>query len=710
MDLNELVNEYQKGTEQAFDDIYKKTVYIVKAAVLIDITNKDIVKSLVNKIYDIFKKDKDLYNSDSFEKYIYDLARKETKDYLNENEIKEKNDSNIQYVIDNLNQDREIYLLKCFNLSFKQISLFLDMNIEDVKTKYKEAKNSLENRSFLFEYKIGSLFNKEYLDNKERRKSLSAKLTPLYVISAVVLIVISIFVLNTIDVARYNSTYIKNLALYDNTDYRELETISKKEYDKYYNFSIKYSMWDALKRGYPALAFEGVNPFQDRKDSEPYLYQKNEDLWFFADEEETISTSVFDGNYYYYADNGCLKIYNVSGSLIYSSSEFIVDKTKLLVNNDKIIIYSGGKSLIESLRILSFDGKTVSELYSINNTLMDIKMISNKLYFVYYAKKSDKSLDIPVYYDKVSECYVEYHINCVDLSSKEFDKKEICLISSAYADVKIDDTHILIANDTLPDIARLFLSNDYEIKTFISVFDLDLNPVGVFKMLGNNYNEHGLCVNDNNLWILKNDSSLVVFDLDKKELIKEYKDIIENKGLRLAKFINDKLYVVTYGYSIMKDLFTVQYSDFSEIIIQLDPLNPTKTINDASFHSMIKKFTQNGEEYLFCGDKIEGKYVYSILKNDKNRTPVGNQLELEKGNTENCIDRNYVGCGYKDGYFYVSALADFNKTIIYKIDVTKENPIEKKVEVDTLDLAKGFFVDGKFYIANDEKLVCIELD
>ena len=164
MNLEKLVKEYQDGCDSCFDAIYKETLPLVRAAILNYITERETVLDLIQDTYLVFIEKRNSYSAKSFQNWIYTIAKNKALDYLKKKkEILLDDDSNlhdesispcIRFVLNHLDEDkREIFLLKVLvGYSTKKVSLYLNIDINEVNKLYYEAKEIL--RKELKDYEI----------------------------------------------------------------------------------------------------------------------------------------------------------------------------------------------------------------------------------------------------------------------------------------------------------------------------------------------------------------------------------------------------------------------------------------------------------------------------------------------------------------------------------------------------------------------------
>ena len=157
MGINELAILYKNGDKKVFEELYKKTLPIVRAAIFSYIKDpedaKDLVQTVFLKVHENIKN----YEKGSFENWIYTLAkntsidfiRKHKEELIDEVDNISSNDSinpYLRFALNHLSTDeKNIFLMKVLlNASTKTLTKIFNMTPYDINKIYKEAKLKLK--------------------------------------------------------------------------------------------------------------------------------------------------------------------------------------------------------------------------------------------------------------------------------------------------------------------------------------------------------------------------------------------------------------------------------------------------------------------------------------------------------------------------------------------------------------------------------------
>lgn len=156
MDLNFLANEFKKGNKDAFDKLYEKSLPIVKAAIFSYLKDKEDAKDLIQVIYLKVSNNISSFESNSFENWIYTIAKNTTLDFLKKKKEErleevdfisdEIKNPNLHFAISKLdNLHKDIFLAKVLiNTSTKNLAKIFNLSPYEVNKIYKEAKEILK--------------------------------------------------------------------------------------------------------------------------------------------------------------------------------------------------------------------------------------------------------------------------------------------------------------------------------------------------------------------------------------------------------------------------------------------------------------------------------------------------------------------------------------------------------------------------------------
>ena len=239
-----------------------------------------------------------------------------------------------------------------------------------------------------------------------------------------------------------------------------------------------------------------------------------------------------------------------------------------------------------------------------------------------------------------------------------------------------------------------------------SIFDTNLNPICVFKAIGEIINSYAIDIKDDKLRVVTTKvtyekekyNNLVIFDIKEK---KRLSIIDENLGegyesVKSVRFEGDKCFVVTYRKT--DPLYEIDLSDMNNPVI-------IDTYKAPGFSGYLHYLTINGNDYVLGLGYINTYNAkISLYKDEGTNIQIGEDYIIEdpiiisnphayriiKSEEDSCI---YLGLPYSKTSY-----------IIYKIDVLTGNvSIHKEYVVD--DYTRSFIIDSVIYIPTTEKLI-----
>lgn len=571
-----------------------------------------------------------------------------------------------------------------------------------------------------FKRNLKKEFNENYEENNKKKKiSIWIKFIPAYV----ALILGFAIVIDRVSTDVYNKKYDDRITYYDDINYRPLEKISKKDYLDMATYNPRESFFESLLTGTRDYNGANIEPESDGVNIEPENYPgwgmsipSNDTHFETNNQEEGIieaDIAKFDGKYCYYVSDNYLYIYDLNGTQV--TKQFIFDDiiysrtVNLQIYQNKIIVMT-----YRDVCIYLFENNSLIKLMTLESFFEDeSRIIDNYLYVVqykYYIEEED--LEDTLYSDMVSNCSRFYKIYKINLDTME--SKSIVGTASNISTLYMSDTHIVITSGQ-------YLFSVTKGMCLCSVFDLDLNPVGVFVVEGNVLDQYSIDVYDNTLRVVSTyrggglvRNELTIFDLKDCVLLSNiYEGIgLTNESVKSATFTDTTCYIVTY----------YQTDPLYEIDIT-DPKNPiiVDALKAPGFSSYLKTFSIGGVEYVFGAGIINGSYKYSIFKNDETNTQVGKDYILEEKITivekngssyeyyksaNSCsIDPHAMFFYIKDDILYFGVPFNFEYYTLYKIDVKSENVIEEYKVIDTTTETRLFLYEGKLYLPQTDKLI-----
>ena len=570
-----------------------------------------------------------------------------------------------------------------------------------------------------FNKQLKKEFNENYNEKalveikEKKKKSIWIRLIPAYVVLGILLIFGIVLGIDQLAVNDYNNRYYHLLDAYQNASYVELNKISEKEFKELKDFTPRQSILDKIKginfnifsAGASAPVTEEVSaPDKSIIPSTDTSYDTNNQ------ERNVIEADIakFDGKYCYYVYDSSLVIYDLDGNMLvkeYLEFEIgtrrLVDDVKLQIYKDLIIAYD---SRVLYLLRFNEENHTLKEEACVNNTIVETRVLSNQL-FVISNHPSNEELDFNnLYYDGLSSSNYIYCLTKYDLDTLL--KKEIEFIGSYGSICYMSEEYISISN-------YRFFSPTTRNMTLTSVFNLNLDPIGVFVAEGNVLNQYSVDIYKNELRIVSTSTRngsitniLTIFDLNELKILSVLDQGIGlyMESVKSVSFTDTTCYVVTYRQT--DPLYEIDLTD---------PKNPT--IKDAihvdGFSSYLKTFSIAGVEYVFGAGVINAKYKYSIYKNDVENTQIGKDYYVTGKDVvkniegvdyvynspaeESCITPHAMFFYVKDDILYFGAPVNRQEYTLYKIDVNAEEVISVYKSFDTTRETRLFLFEGNVY-------------
>lgn len=580
-----------------------------------------------------------------------------------------------------------------------------------------------------FNKQLKKEFNENYNEKalveikEKKKKSIWIRLIPVYAILGILLIFGIVLGIDQLAVNDYNNRYYHLSDAYQNTSYVELNKISEKEFKELKDFTPRQSILDKIKginfnifsAGASAPVTEEVSATVPDKSIIPSTdtsYDTNNQ------ERNVIEADIakFDGKYCYYVYGADLVIYDLDGNkLVDEYLDFalgtrrLVDDVKLQIYKDLIIAYD---SRVLYLLRFNEENHTLKEEACVNNAIVETRVLSNQL-FVISNHPSNEELDFNnLYYDGLSSSNYIYCLTKYDLDTLL--KKEIEFIGSYGSICYMSEEYISISN-------YRFFSPTTRNMTLTSVFNLNLDPIGVFVAEGNVLNQYSVDIYKNELRIVSTSTRngsitniLTIFDLNELKILSVLDQGIGlyMESVKSVSFTDTTCYVVTYRQT--DPLYEIDLTD---------PKNPI--IKDAihvdGFSSYLKTFSIAGVEYVFGAGVINAKYKYSIYKNDVENTQIGKDYYVTGKNVvknidgvdyvynspaeESCITPHAMFFYVKDDILYFGAPVNRQEYTLYKIDVNAEEVISVYKSFDTTRETRLFLFEGNVYLPQEDKLI-----
>lgn len=165
MNLENWVQEYKNGNQNAFDKIYKETFSLVRFAIYTYVQDKYTIEDLIQDTYMKVNERIKAYNAKNFKNWIYTIAKNTAIDYVrkkrethieNADFISSSENPYLSYVLNHLDNDkREVFLMKVLcGHTTKKIASILNLEPSTVNQYYYQAKailkKNLEEDSYEF--------------------------------------------------------------------------------------------------------------------------------------------------------------------------------------------------------------------------------------------------------------------------------------------------------------------------------------------------------------------------------------------------------------------------------------------------------------------------------------------------------------------------------------------------------------------------------
>ena len=580
-----------------------------------------------------------------------------------------------------------------------------------------------------FNKQLKKEFNENYnekalVEIKEKKKrSIWIRLIPAYAILGILLIFGIVLGIDQLAVNDYNNRYYHLSDVYQNASYVELNKISEKEFKELKDFTPRQSILDKIKginfNIFSAGASAPVTEETSVSVPDKSIIPSTDTSYDTNNQERNVieaDIAKFDGKYCYYVYGADLVIYDLDGNkLVDEYLDFalgtrrLVDDVKLQIYKDLIIAYDS-----RVLYLLRFNGEnhTLKEEACVNNAIVETRVLSNQL-FVISNHPSNEELDFNnLYYDGLSSSNYIYCLTKYDLDTLL--KKEIEFIGSYGSICYMSEEYISISN-------YRFFSPTTRNMTLTSVFNLNLDPIGVFVAEGNVLNQYSVDIYKNELRIVSTSTRngsitniLTIFDLNELKILSVLDQGIGlyMESVKSVSFTDTTCYVVTYRQT--DPLYEIDLTD---------PKNPI--IKDAihvdGFSSYLKTFSIAGVEYVFGAGVINAKYKYSIYKNDVENTQIGKDYYVTGKDVvknidgvdyvynspaeESCITPHAMFFYVKDDILYFGAPVNRQEYTLYKIDVNAEEVISVYKSFDTTRETRLFLFEGNVYLPQEDKLI-----
>lgn len=570
-----------------------------------------------------------------------------------------------------------------------------------------------------FKKSLKAEYNENIKEQKEYSKSRRVVLIPILLASLLVIIVSTIAVVNIV----VGNSSTQSLIKEDNPSNNQ-DTITIDNLDKGDNL-IKINSESDLSN-IKTNVTPSNNNYINKGDSVSIFRTR----YLISDLEESMNDknySKFDGKYFYYIYplNDHLKhqlvIYDLNSNLITSREIYYKNANnysypayyKIRVYENMVIVDSG-----LSLYIFELLNNELIIKYETYSNIANSRLIDNCYYYITYSEiKNNINNYDNLYYDGYSNGSVMYSLNKYDLKTGEI---ESCNILTTGKSTYMNDEYVVIRapfitsnNNEENQIVCTGPSTIFDFTVF-TIFNINLEPVCVFKVAGDLIKNTALDIKDNQFRVFTTtkDSSnngfnnLIIFDIKEKKRLSITENNIINGRILSVKLQGDKCIAET---------------DYSLYEIDITNINEPKVIKEykaVDIYSIFYKINCNNENYIFkIGVGVtDSNKIMSLYKDDELNTKIGEDyvMDLDSNIFSNIISHiteptSFTVFYLDDDYsIYFGSSTSTNKYSFYKIDVTNGN-ISLYKEYDVPEYTKSYIIGNKVYIPNSNGVVVADL-
>lgn len=424
---------------------------------------------------------------------------------------------------------------------------------------------------------------------------------------------------------------------------------------------------------------------------------------------DEADVSKCDGKYIYYIYNGELYVYGIENNKNICKVE--CKASELYIYKNRVV------ALGNETYIFSFSGNSLHNLATIKGgTYVNSRLIDNICYIV--LKESIKSAEIDYdscYYNNSLDPNYLYTLYKYDLDNLDYTQAQL----------------LTSFNTILYASANNFYFASYNIilnYTSISIFSVELEPLGILQVKGSILNQFSMDEFNNYFRVVSTDNkrnaeelnAIAIFDLNELKRV-GYLDNgigIARQIVKSVRFDKDKCYVVTY--------------ENKDPLYEIDCSNPNNPVIVSSYKApgysnYLHTFMIDNQEYVLgLGFTDYSNLKISIYINGENGTiQIGNDYVLseseyyEKGDYYNPMINDKAFNNHKSLFIYndstnlyVGAKIAYDSYVIFKIDVKGENTVEIykeiTIEIDYTNNTRAYLVENNIYIINLKEVVLKE--
>ena len=572
---------------------------------------------------------------------------------------------------------------------------------------------------------------------------------PLISVAAVIVAIVIAFASNALYVNNYNKMANEtNRANFS----KGTELVKINNYDEIKQDKLKYNLpmvawidsFDGIgmktakvESSFPDFQYDAEAPIETTPTSMPTVPTNEYNTNVRESGVDEADIAKCDGKYIYYLSRAneinsvSLVIYDLDGNKIVSKKivntyentnlfpysmryiyRNVIQNYNLFVCDDIIVIEANS-----FVKIFKLEDNELTTTYETTfGNLIDSRLIGDYYYF-YASCKYSKNLEYVdynnCYYNGYSIFNTSYRLYKFNLKTNEI--KAVDLIDSGSINLYMNNDYIVIASTT-------YGMEFYSYFTAYTIFDIDLNPIVVFKTCGNILNTFSMDIKDGKFRVVVSKdrfiqdsdlNALYIYDIKEKELIGSIE-----KGLGIGletvksvRFDGDKCYVVTF----------LQTDPLYEIDLS-DPTNP-KIVDEyhaPGYSSYLHPVEINNEKYLIGLGIDLNCYKLSLYKDLDENIQVGKDFYFlgdfnvnEYKSFRIFVNNDKIYFGTTFYYYHLSRFRDISTDIntendyeyrYYEIDPTSgEVAVYKQYKVG--GITRSFIINSKIYIPTLENLI-----
>ena len=568
--------------------------------------------------------------------------------------------------------------------------------------------------------KFNKLLKKEYQDTFNDEKIVIKKsshfrkiLIPIYSLVAVVTLIFVVIGIDTLVTNNHNEYVFRHWSEFDKdltqSSSKELTPINSSDELCSIIDSYKLTIQDSLLQSIGQPNIGDMAPAGTPQTTPGNMTSGTTTNTQYSNVDET-DIAKCDGNYIYYTYNNKLVIYDLLGNNV-GEKEFDGSIKSMYVYNNSIVIFYRIEGLaFDYVEIFKLNS-TLESVYKHKMNYLDSRLCDNELIICEIIKLVPEKLDYDnLYYDGYTCPSTLYEITNINLDT--LDVKKTSYTGNYNANLHMTDDYISIAS-------RVYGYEISGIYTVISVFNRNLEPVGVLKAKGYIYSQFALHEENDLFYVVSTDTTaelshwnqITVFDLKTLEKIGHLNSGIglERHTVRSVRYSGSSCFVVTYEN---KDpLYEIDLSDPKKPYI-------TGEVRGPGYSTYLHQFSIDGMDYLLGVGftDSQSQYKVSIYKTTLNNSQLGEDFIIDMSEFYEYSINYKAFFFYQDTkylYFGIGSNSGENKYTILRINVNADLEVEqvcdeyKVIEIESN--TRCFYIDGNIYLPQLDKLIIKEL-